>query len=46
MRAHRVGQRQSTNLDALPSQGFEVAAFPLKIVGASAAPARVEATLR
>ena len=51
--AHRVGQRrpywhmeQLTNLGALPSSGFEVAVFPLKIVGASAAPARVVAILR
>jgi len=51
--AHRVGQRrpywhmeQLTNLGALPPQGFEVAVFPLRIVGASAAPARVEAILR
>jgi kynurenine formamidase len=29
------------NLGELPSTGFEVACFPLKIVGASAAPARV-----
>lgn len=51
--AHRVGQRrpywhmeQLTNLGALPAHGFEVAVFPLKIVGASAAPARVVALLR
>ncbi|WBT36747.1 cyclase family protein [Hyphomicrobium sp. DMF-1] len=51
--AHRVGQRrpywhmeQLTNLSALPPYGFEVAVFPLKIVGASAAPARVVAILR
>jgi kynurenine formamidase len=51
--AHRVGQRrpywhmeQLTNLSALPPHGFEVAVFPLKIVGASAAPARVVAILR
>lgn len=51
--AHRVGQRrpywhmeQLINLDSLPTQGFEVAVFPLKIVGASAAPARVVAILR
>jgi kynurenine formamidase len=51
--AHRVGQRrphwhmeQLTNLDSLPPHGFEVAVFPLKIVGASAAPARVVAILR
>jgi kynurenine formamidase len=33
------------NLGALPPTGFEVACFPLKIVGASAAPARVVAFL-
>jgi len=51
--AHRVGQRrpywhmeQLTNLAALPAQGFEVAVFPLRIVGASAAPARVVAMIR
>jgi kynurenine formamidase len=51
--AHRVGQRrpywhmeQLTNLEALPPHGFEVAVFPLKIVGASAAPARVVALIR
>ena len=48
--AHLVGQRkeywhmeQLVNLDALPYKGFKVAVFPLKIVGASAAPARVVA---
>ncbi len=51
--AHRVGQRrpywhmeQLCNLDALPPHGFDVAVFPLKIVGASAAPARVVALVR
>jgi kynurenine formamidase len=51
--AHRVGQRrpfwhmeQLTNLGALPASGFEVMVFPLKIVGASAAPARVVAVIR
>jgi kynurenine formamidase len=51
--AHRVGQRrpywhmeQLTNLGALPPSGFEVMVFPLKIVGASAAPARVVAVIR
>jgi kynurenine formamidase len=51
--AHRVGQRrpywhmeQLTNLGALPAHGFEVAVFPLRIVGASAAPARVVALIR
>jgi len=50
--AHLVGQRkeychieQLVNLDALPYTGFKVAVFPLKIVGASAAPARVVAML-
>jgi kynurenine formamidase len=33
------------NLDALPPTGFQVACFPLKIVGGSAAPARVVAIL-
>ena len=48
--AHLVGQRkeychmeQLTNLAALPYTGFKVAVFPLKIKGASAAPARVVA---
>ena len=48
--AHLVGTRkeychieQLTNLDALPTSGFKVCVFPLKIVGASAAPARVVA---
>ncbi len=50
--AHLVGKRkeychmeQLVNLDALPYVGFKVAVFPLKIVGASAAPARVVALL-
>lgn len=50
--AHLVGTRkeychmeQLTNLDALPYSGFKVAVFPLKIKGASAAPARVVALL-
>lgn len=50
--AHLVGQRreychmeQLTNLDALPLSGFKVALFPLKIKGASAAPARVVALM-
>ncbi len=34
------------NLDALPPTGFKVACFPLKIKGASAAPARVVAILK
>ena len=29
------------NLGALPAEGFQVACFPLRIEGASAAPARV-----
>jgi kynurenine formamidase len=33
------------NLDELPPSGFQVACFPLRIVGASAAPARVVAIL-
>jgi kynurenine formamidase len=33
------------NLDKLPPTGFQVACFPLRIVGASAAPARVVALL-
>lgn len=48
--AHLVGVEQEychmeqlTNLDALPYSGFKVAAFPLKIKSASAAPARVVA---
>lgn len=47
---HRIGQtkpywqmEQLTNLQSLPSHGFKVCVFPLKIVGASAAPARVVA---
>ncbi len=47
---HRLGQRkpywqmeQLTNLGALPAHGFKVCVFPLKLVGASAAPARVVA---
>ena len=50
--AHLVGQRkeychmeQLVNLDALPYSGFKVAVFPLKIIGASAAPARVVAMI-
>ena len=50
--AHLVGQdkeywhmEQLVNLDALPYSGFKVAVFPLKIVGASAAPARVVAIM-
>lgn len=50
--AHRVGLRkaywhmeQLTNLDALPPKGFTVYVLPLKLVGASAAPARVIAIL-
>ncbi|MEZ4887927.1 MAG: cyclase family protein [Chitinophagales bacterium] len=50
--AHLVGRdkeychvEQLTNLDALPLTGFKVAVFPLKIVGASAAPARVVAMM-
>ncbi len=36
---------QLVNLDKLPVSGFKVAVFPLKIEGASAAPARVVAIL-
>lgn len=49
---HLVGARkeychieQLTNLKALPAFGFKVAVFPMKIVGASAAPARVVAIM-
>jgi kynurenine formamidase len=31
------------NLDQLPATGFKVACFPLRLVGGSAAPARVVA---
>jgi kynurenine formamidase len=46
--AHQVDRPYSqierlTNLAALPKTGFQVACFPLKIKGASAAPARVVA---
>jgi len=44
MRQHRFYVvQQLANLKALPPHGFKVAFFPLKIVGASAAPARVVA---
>jgi kynurenine formamidase len=50
--AHLVGLRkeychmeQLVNLQALPTHGFKVCVFPLKIKGASAAPARVVAML-
>ena len=50
--AHLVGvdkeychMEQLTNLDALPYSGFKVSVFPLKIKGASAAPARVVAMM-
>lgn len=50
--AHLVGidheychMEQLTNLSALPTTGFKVATFPLKIKGGSAAPARVVAIL-
>lgn len=36
---------QLTNLAALPPSGFKVAVFPLKLKGASAAPARVVAII-
>ncbi|MEL6192006.1 MAG: cyclase family protein [Bacteroidota bacterium] len=51
--AHLVGveheychMEQLTNLDALPITGFDVACFPIKIKGGSAAPARVVGILR
>lgn len=50
--AHRIGieheychMEQLTNLGKLPSYGFKICVFPLKIKGASAAPARVVALL-
>ncbi len=48
--AHQVDLAYSqierlVNLGALPAQGFQVACFPLRIVGGSAAPARVVALL-
>jgi len=50
--AHLVGQRkeywhmeQLVNLDKLPYTGFKISVLPLKIVGASAAPARVVAMI-
>lgn len=50
--AHRVGidkeylhMEQLTNLRSLPPSGFKLCVFPLKIVGGSAAPARVVAIL-
>jgi len=50
--AHLVGiekeylhMEQLTNLAALPPHGFKLAVFPLKIKGASAAPARVVAII-
>jgi kynurenine formamidase len=36
---------QLTNLKSLPPHGFKVSVFPLKLVGASAAPARVVAII-
>lgn len=51
--AHLVGiekeychMEQLCNLDLLPREGFKIAAFPLKLKGASAAPARVVAILK
>ncbi|MEM8899044.1 MAG: cyclase family protein [Bacteroidota bacterium] len=51
--AHLVGvdyeychMEQLTNLDALPITGFDVACFPIKIKGGSAAPARVVGIVR
>ena len=50
--AHLVGQNkeychmeQLVNLDALPLTGFKISVFPLKIVGASAGPARFVAMI-
>ncbi len=50
--AHLVGKYQEyyhmeqlVGLDKLPYSGFKVAVFPLKIEGASAAPARVVAII-
>jgi kynurenine formamidase len=48
--AHQVGLRYSqierlVGLGALPPTGFTVACFPLRVAGASAAPARVVAIL-
>lgn len=50
--AHLVGKdkeychiEQLTNLDQLPISGFKISVFPLKIVGASAAPSRVVAIM-
>lgn len=50
--AHLVGVKheychmeQLTNLDALPINGFKVAAFPLKVKGGSASPCRVVAII-
>lgn len=37
--------QQLSNLEALPASGFKVSFFPLKLAGASAAPARVVAFL-
>jgi kynurenine formamidase len=49
--AHQAGLpycqiERLAGLDALPPTGFEVACFPLKVVGGSAGPARVVAILR
>jgi kynurenine formamidase len=48
--AHQCGLPYSQierlfNLDALPASGFTVSCFPLRLIGASAAPARVVAIL-
>ncbi|MFO7930895.1 MAG: cyclase family protein [Thermodesulfobacteriota bacterium] len=50
--AHRVGTKteylhieQLINLKSLPPHGFKVAAFPLKVTGGSAGPARVAAII-
>jgi kynurenine formamidase len=49
--AHQVDLAYSqierlVNLGALPRDGFTVACFPLRVVGASAAPARVVAIVQ
>lgn len=50
--AHRVGAKkeyyhieQLVNLSAIPNKGFKISVLPLKIKGASAAPARVVAII-
>jgi kynurenine formamidase len=48
--AHQVGLEYSQierlhNLAALPPTGFTISCFPLKVIGASGAPARVVASV-